>query len=225
MEKNKRKVPLYKLGDYYKKGQELRNKLLKWRMDNLGEIDLSKIEYGFEELSHLDGRVQQILTPIYYLSDKKGKEEILEFAKIQEEKTKEERRNTEEGIIFELIYKYYTEQHAQPALKLITEELNKQRADLGYKTKRSSKKVSDIIRGMLKLDTKEVGHENITTIMIEDDLDRFDLLIEYYGLGSRSHLASLARLANGEKSGTKDKEGVVKMSKEEEEEIEKLFNE
>lgn len=192
MEKNKRKLPLYKLSDYYEKGQELRNKLLMWRLENLDKIDLSEIEYGFKELKMVDRRVQQILTPIYYLSDKKAKTEILEFAKEQEEKTKEERRNSEEGTVFTLIYEYYETQHAQPALKYITDQLNQQREDLGYKTKRTERKMGNIVRELLGFQIERIGHDNISTIMLEKDLPKYKELVSYYGLPSVQPVASVA---------------------------------
>lgn len=214
MQKNKRKLPLYKLNTYYEKGQELRNKLLLWRLENLDKIDLSEIEYGFKELSHLDGRVQQILTPIYYLSDKKGKKEILQFAKEQEEQTKEERRNNEDGIIFGLIYDYYEKENAQPPLKYVTDELNEQRQELGYKTKRSERKVSEIVRKIIGLETERVGHDKITTIMIDKNKEKYEELVEYYGLGSLQSVAPVASDAD-----VKDSEpDIVK-------EADKMFNE
>lgn len=197
MEKNKRKLPLYKLSNYIRKGQEIRNKLLMWRLDHIGKINLSKIEFGFKEFTSFDRRVQQILTPIYYLSDKKGKDKILEFAKEQEERTKEERRNTEEGIIFNIIYEYYEVQHAQPALKYITEELNKQREDLGYKTKRSERKLGEIIRNILGFEIDRLGHENISTVLIEKNKEKYKELLEYYGLDpSVAGVAEVAHVAN-----------------------------
>src|SRR3990167_1126601 len=79
MEKNKRRVPLYRLGKFQETALHLRTKLLMWRIRNLSKIDLMEIEYGFPELSAFDGRVQQVITPLYYFSDENTRKEIVEF--------------------------------------------------------------------------------------------------------------------------------------------------
>ncbi|GIW70251.1 MAG: hypothetical protein KatS3mg101_0998 [Patescibacteria group bacterium] len=184
MEASKRLLPLFKLSDYYTKGQVLRNKLLKWRLDNIynNNIKLKDIEYGFKEFIHLDRRVQQIITPIYYLSDEEGKIRIQEFAKEQEIKTKEERLSSEEGSVFKLIYDYYIANGENPTLKSITESLNAQREELGYKTKRSEKSIASIVRTVLGLPIVMVGHDKTRTIIVDDNREKVEELVNYYGL-------------------------------------------
>lgn len=199
MEKNKRRIPLYKLPNYFIKGQELRNKLLMWRFNNLDKVNLSEIEFGIKEMEHIDRRVQQVLTPIYFLSQEEGKRDILEFAKEQEEETKESRRNTEEGLIFNIIYEYYENENMQPSIKLITNEINKQRQELGYKTNRTEKKIAEIIRKLIGFNIDRLGNENISTVLIEENeksLAKYQELLEYYGLPSSRGVASVANVAD-----------------------------
>ena len=124
MEKNKRRIPLFKLPHYYKEAAEIRNKLLLWRFKNLNKIDLSEVEYGFPELAIFDSRVQQVITPIFYFSDQKTRELIIEFASQQEEETKQQRRDNLDGKIFEVILEK-SEAEADLLLTKIVEELNK----------------------------------------------------------------------------------------------------
>ncbi len=182
MEKNKRRLPLYKLSDYHKKGETIRNKLLLWRLKTLDTIDLKDIEYGFKELEPLDRRVQQVLTPIYYLAGKEAKKKILKFAKKQEEETKRQRRDSEEGSIFTLIYDYWVEVKYNPQLKEITAAINKERLDAGYKTKRTERKIGETVRKILGFDTETTGHDKLTNILVEGNMDKFNELVDYYGL-------------------------------------------
>ena len=108
MDKNQRRLPLYKLPHFYKEAQEIRNKLLLWRLRNFNKVNLEEIEFGFPELEIFDRRVQQIITPIYYFSDENAKKQIRIFAKEQEMETKRQRRESLEGQIFEIIYENYS---------------------------------------------------------------------------------------------------------------------
>ena len=79
MTKSTKRLPLYRLKSFYEKAEKLRNQLLLWRLRHLDQIDLSKIEFGFLELEKFDRRIQQVLTPIYYLADTEIKKSIITF--------------------------------------------------------------------------------------------------------------------------------------------------
>lgn len=181
MEQNRRSVPLYRQNRYLTKAQELRNKLLKWRFDNLNKIDLGKIEFGYKELSMFQGRVQQVITPIYYIANKQAKEEILEFAREQQEETLRERREAIDGQIFEIIYKYY-EKGEYPTLSAIGEDLNK-----NSKFPMTERKIGNAIRKLLGLNVRKMGHENITSVDLEGEDEKIEELCIYYGMSFLKH--------------------------------------
>lgn len=191
MEKNSRKLPLYKLNTYYEKAEKLRNKLLLFRLRNMNKIDLSKVEFGFPELNKLDGRVQQIITPLYYLSDEDTRKEIVEFAKQQEAETFRERIESLEGQLFMLI----ADRHPNTiTLSELHEAVNADRKSFLI----SEKKIANVIRKKLNFDIERIGHENISTLIISDE--RVEVLKEYYGLrgGQVASVADVASVAENE---------------------------
>lgn len=186
MEKNRKRLPLYKLDGYYTKANELRNKLLLWRFRNLNKIDLQGIEYGFPELECFDRRVQQILSPIYLLSDEGTKKELVEFAREQEEETLRERRESLEGQIFQSLV-----ESQNRTLSEIYEKVNKGKT-LGIV---SDKKIANIIRKVLGFGIERVGHENISTVVVNEE--RESELAKYFGV-VRTPVARVADVANAE---------------------------
>ena len=94
MSKSTKELPLYRDEGFYNQALHLRNKLLLWRFRHLTQIDLKGIEYGFEELKDFDRRVQQVITPIYYLADKDIKQSLLTFIKEQEQEKMGGRRKS-----------------------------------------------------------------------------------------------------------------------------------
>lgn len=193
MEKNKRKIPLYRLKRYEQDASHLRNKLLLWRLHNLGNINLDDIEYGFPELEKLDRRVQQVITPIYYFSNEETKADIIAFAKLQEEDTLRERRESLEGQIFQVIFENYP---TEIPLALIVTTVNKER---GSQKEFSDKRIANVVRKILGFDIQRRGHENIRTVVL-DKLDKFVELLTYYGLEKNgppiSQVAQDAEVAN-----------------------------
>jgi hypothetical protein len=185
MEKNKRKVPLYRLPNFYKESQEIRNKLLLWRLHHLNNIDLKEIEYGFPELQGFDGRVQQVITPIYYLSDPDTRKNIVEFAKIQESETKKERQDSVDGVIFQVISDNFP---ADTTIKSIATQLN---ADTAVR-KISEKKIGLIVRKVLGFDIKRIGHENVSTVLTEGKEDKIEELRKYFGISPKEQVATVA---------------------------------
>lgn len=182
MDKNKRRLPLYKLPHYYEEAQNIKNKLLLWRLRNFNKVDLSEIEYGFKELESFDRRVQQIITPIYYFSDKDTKKQILIFATEQEIETKRLRRESLEGQIFEIIYdNVLLSMFVDVSLSSIVEKINK-----NTKYPVTERKVAGIVRKVLGIDTKRIGtaEGKETILVLEGKEDMIKEKAIYYGLSS-----------------------------------------
>ena len=186
MQKNKRRIPLYRLGGFLEEAQKIRNQMLLWRLRHLNKINLKEIEYGFTELQGFDRRVQQVITPIYYLSDEETKVQIAEFAEIQELETKKERQDSIEGQIFQSMVDTYPD---RVTVKMIAIKLNE---DQSSNRQISEKKVANIIRKTLTFKIKREGHENSSVILIKEKITRFNELLEYFGITS----LSVARVAN-----------------------------
>lgn len=176
MNLNKSRVPLYRQNKFLDKALDLRNKLLLFRFRTLSQINLAEIEYGFPELQTFQGRVQQVITPVYFMADTKSREEILKFAKEQQEETLRERREALEGQLFDLIYTNY-KSGTHPSLKSLSEEVNK-----GNKYPQSERKISNIIRKVLGFSVRKMTHENITSVDLEDSGDKVKELCEYFGI-------------------------------------------
>ena len=174
MEKNTRRLPLYRLKHYDEEACHLRNKLLLWRFRNLNKIDLSAIEFGFDELKELDKRVQQVITPIYYFSDESAKQSVLSLAKNQQEETLRERREAIDGQIFSLINEAYP---MEISVKHITETIN---GDMGAQRQYSEKRIANTIRKVLGFDIQREGHEKNS--MVKVDKEHLENLKTYYGI-------------------------------------------
>ena len=181
MDKNNRRVPLYKLPHYHQEAQEIRNKLLLWRLRNFSKVDLSKIEFGYPELEPFDRRVQQILTPIYYFSDDAARKQIAVFAKEQEIETKRQRRESLDGLIFEVIYDHYKMPTTTDlALSTIVGIVNK----TATKYPITERKLAGIVRKVLGIDTKRVGTggEKETILLFEGKEELIEEKAIYFGL-------------------------------------------
>lgn len=178
MEPNKLRVPLYKQKKYADDATVLRNKLLLWRLHNLQKINFSDIEYGFEELQGFQGRVQQVITPIYYIANDDARKKIIEFAKEQEEETLRQRREAIDGQIFEILLENY-KTNTLTSLVDLTEKVNK-----GSKMPITERKIAGIVRKIVGFDIQRKGHENISTIIMEDQEEKIKELSSYYGLVS-----------------------------------------
>ena len=190
MNESTRPIPLYRLNEFNEQAASLRNKLLLWRLRNLNKIDLKDIKFGFEELKNFDKRVQQVVTPIYYLADKSAKKEIIEFATEHQEETLRERRESLEGVIFEAILEKY-ENREEVTISMIYEKIGNE--------KLTAKRIANIIRKVLQFDIIRQGHENVSKVILEGKDDKIKHLCLYYGLGiSPARVASVASVANGE---------------------------
>lgn len=179
MEKCKREIPLYRLDDFYKEAGEIRNKLLLWRLRNLNKIDLKSIRYGFPELKFLDRRVQQIVTPTYYLSDDETKARIIEFSKKQEEETLLERRESLNGMIFTRMMDVRN-QGNDVQIKNLTSLVNEDSFANGFKEPLTEKKVSNIVKKILGFNVEKRGHDKLSWIV--PDLAREANWCKYFGM-------------------------------------------
>ncbi len=178
MEKNTRALPLYQLEEDLEECMHIRNKLLLWRLRNFNKIDLKKIKFGFEELKVFDRRVQQIITPVYYFSDKDTKVDILEFAKDQEDETLRMRKEAIDGVIFEILLEIWGGGEAQ--IKDICSRFNEEQKVKGYKEEYSEKRISNIIRKILGFDTERRGHDRFAWVIRNPEIEANRR--EYYGI-------------------------------------------
>ena len=174
MEKNRRQIPLYRLSRYEQEASVLRNKLLLWRLRNLGKVNLDEIEYGYPDLSIFDSRVQQVLTPPFYFSDQATREDIINFAGIQEEETMRERREALPGQVFQIIIDTYP---ISPAVSFIVDELNKARKGQAEYT---AKRIGGQIRKVLGLDT--VRENQGYFVVLEGVEEKLKELCIYFGI-------------------------------------------
>lgn len=186
MNESTRAIPLYRLKKFVEEAETLRNKLLFWRLRNLNKIDLNNIEFGFEELKGFDRRVQQVVTPIYYLADDDAKKEIVGFANEHQTETLRERREALDGVIFEAMLERY-EQGQAITVSMIVEKVGDDKI--------SPKKIGNIIRKVLGFDITRTGHENVSTVVME--YKKMKELCNYYGFpvleASVATVASVAK--------------------------------
>lgn len=151
-----RELPLYRLEGFFKRAEAIRNKLLYWRFANYDKVNLKEIEYGIPELKHFDGRVQQIMTPIYHLADENTRSNILVFMKQKEEETKRERLEELDGLIFTIVLASW-EANEDLLVGGLTSEVNKKREHQGYKTTVTEKKVGIVVRKNLGIETERTN--------------------------------------------------------------------
>jgi hypothetical protein len=176
METSTKRLPLFKIMHRYEQSlNDLRTRLLYWRLINLNKIDLAEIEWGFPELSVFDKRVQQVITPVYYLADEASRQGILKFAIEQEEATYSERREAISGIIFEIIKDSGLE---EPVFSVILEAVKNRLVADGLKAI-TNKTFGKILKNNLHFSTGKRGHDNVTKIFW--DKDKFDAMLKYYG--------------------------------------------
>lgn len=205
MEQNKTRVPLYRQKRFLDDSIQLRKKLLMWRLRKLPTIDLTDIEYGFKELELFQGRVQQVITPVYYMADEKARIQIAEFAKEQQIETLRERKESIDGQVFEIILEGFR-RNLEPTLSAIAETVNK-----GAKFPITERKLGNIVRKMLGFDIQRKGHENISTVVLDKQEEKIKELCDYYGLVPGKDVAYVADVALGINSDTLDDETIKKI--------------
>jgi hypothetical protein len=181
MDTNTRRLPLFLLPEDYAEAQEIRNKLLLWRLKNLNNVNLKDIRYGYPELEVFDRRVQQVITPIYYFSDDETKADIITFAKEQEEETKRLRLESLNGKIFEMMIDIWNVGE-EVQVKAITFTLNEESKGLGFKNELTEEKVSRIIRKILGFETEARGDSKLKWVVRNEE--KAKELKDYYGIPS-----------------------------------------
>ncbi len=179
MEKNIRPLPLYQLEEDLAECMHIRNKLLLWRLRNFNKINLKEIKFGFPELKTFDRRVQQIITPVYYFSDEDTKADILEFAKDQESETLRSRRDSIDGVIFEILCEIWSrDEEAQ--VKNVCSLFNEDQKGKGYKEEYTEKRIGNIVRKILGFETERRGHDKNYWVIWDKDNEVNKR--EYYGI-------------------------------------------
>ena len=207
MSKATKRLPLYKLDNFNKKAEKLRNQLLLWRLRHLDQINLSKIEYGFPELEKFDIRIQQVITPIYYLASEEIKKSIRTLMEEQEKETKRERLEELDGIIYTKILDEYN-RGMSLIVGNITNSINIDREEQGYKTKLTPKKIGAVIRKIMGIKSERKGdgyHIILTPRKIEE-------LNSYYDLPVSNTDTLSTQSSSGEARDIKDKEKTVNIS-------------
>lgn len=174
MKKNKRKIPLYRLNKFIHESESLRNQILLWRLRNLSKINLNEIEYGYPELAIFDRRVQQVITPIYYLSDENTRKEIIKFATEQQEETMRERIESTEGQIFQSLAEHYP---STTTISMIFEDINK---GVTEKYQVKPKRIGNIVRKVFGFNIDRQGHENESVVIVDEE--KYKELADYYGV-------------------------------------------
>jgi hypothetical protein len=168
MKKKTRRIPIYTLKSFQEKGDILRKKLLLWRLRHLNKINLEEIEYGIPELEKFDSRVQQIMTPIYYIASDAVKQTMIEYLQELEDDIKESRREEPSGKIF-LVIKEIIESGRRPILKEV--------ASAVFMT---PEKTRNVVVKEMGLKISQEGHANIRYIQCGDKEAR--RLSEYVGV-------------------------------------------
>lgn len=182
MDKNTRSLPLYQLDEDLEECTLIRNKLLLWRLRNMNKIDLKKIKFGFPELNAFDRRVQQIITPVYYFSDEHTKKDILEFAKDQEMETLRTRKDSIDGVIFEILLDIW-EKNSEAQLKTVTSMFNEEQKNRGYKQEYTEKRIGNIVRKIIGFETERRGHDKNYWVVWDKDIEANKR--QYYGISGR----------------------------------------
>lgn|SRR3990167_1965521 len=175
MVKTQKRLPLYRLKKFQDKAQLLRNKLLFWRLRHLDKIKLEDIERGFDELQSFDKRVQQVLTPIYYLANEEVKNTILSLIKDQEVETKRERLEEIDGQI--TIY-LLNQEGIDTTISDVVKFLNDSREAQGYRKRLTGRFIGGIIRKQMGFMAERRGgefHLIVTPSKIKE-------LKDYYGI-------------------------------------------
>lgn len=181
MNPNVRKIPLYRLNDFEEEAQEIRNMLLLWRLRNLNKINLKDIKFGYEELSMFDRRVQQVITPSYYLSNNEARKNILQFAKEQQEETFQQRQDSFDGLVFSVLIAFWKIKD-NPSLVEITDTINDQ-LDTSKRGRRiTEKRIANLIRNILNLEIEKEGHEKTRIVSQKTNENKIEELRNYYGV-------------------------------------------
>ena len=167
-------VPLSLSNTFWEKAQEIRNKLVCWRFENINK----KINLDVELDKTLEPRLNQIIAPILSIMDcDETKKELKEFIKKHNDEIIAE-RGTEYGAeVLIAILKNDKSENIEPTVKQITDVYN---LHLEEREKLTSKKIGWMIREILKIKTyKKRGGYVVDCIRNKEKLE---ILKEKYGI-------------------------------------------
>jgi hypothetical protein len=138
--------------------------------------------------------VQQIITPIYYFSSEDTKKDILEFAKDQEMETLRTRKESIDGVIFEILLDIWGA-GLEAQVKSVCSQFNEEQKGKGYKEEYTEKRIGNIIRKVIGFDTERRGHDRNYWVVWNKEKEANKR--EYYGISpSVSAPASTANSLN-----------------------------
>jgi hypothetical protein len=155
----------------------LRNMLLKFRFE--------KIKKGIQPKSlpkiKIEPRLRQIISPLYSIVDSpKAQREILEFVGKRQKAITEDRFGSQEGEILRSYAKLIEEGNNEP---LIQEVANTYNEDFAGKYQLKAKKVGNIFKQILHLQTKKTA-KGFIVLACEENEKQLEKLKAKYGLGN-----------------------------------------
>jgi len=173
-------IPLNLDEDFRKKAQNLRNKLLYWRLENY-HCGLKGDQENINADVH--PRLQQISLPLLTIIDEKKAERALcGFFKDHNEKLVHDRQNSLPGQIFLAILKLKTKDYSKFKVKNIADTYNSMQEN-GESI--PSRKAGYILREKLQLDTKR-GNGGNYYLYTSEHKERIKVLKEKYGFSEES---------------------------------------
>ncbi len=110
---NRTDIPDQLPKEFYNKAGEIRNKLLKWRLDNKKDIDVSQSHNA--DLGNVEPRLKQATRGFLAIfKDDEIRQELYEFLKSHQRELIEQRSQTWEGMIVNTIYDKYKNNNEEP---------------------------------------------------------------------------------------------------------------
>jgi len=158
---------------FYEKAEDMRNKLLKWRLENKNNVDLGKSRNI--KMGNIEPRLKQVTRGfLAVFDDTEIKEELFNFLKSHQKELIEQRSQTWEGMVLNIIYEKWREEKEtldeevtlwpQKIAKKVEEDYGEERV--------TAAKVGKILRGMdLETERKRIYVED------EDKRKRLRVLI------------------------------------------------
>lgn len=166
-------IPLSLESEFYEHAGKLRNKLLRWRLDNI----FKPISKSGNMESNIQPRLRQIASPLLRLiQDEQIKKDFLRLMKSQHSRLKKNRQTNLSGKVLKALLKLIDEGYSRMKVKKIAEILNAyiDNEDI------SSKKTGYILREQLRLNTERMDEGNYG-IVVSNNHDRIEILKEKYG--------------------------------------------
>jgi hypothetical protein len=178
--KVRKDIPLNLDRGFYEHAKNLRNQLLRWRLDNYHD-DFEDVEKDTEADVH--PRLQQISLPLLtIIDDKKAERALRSFFQDHNEKLVHDRQNSLSGQVFSAILKLITKDYSKLKVKNIADTYNSMQEN-GESI--SSRKAGYILREKLRLDTRR-GNGGNYYFYPSEHKERIEVLKEEYGLSEES---------------------------------------